>query len=844
LYSSSDIGVEINDGVSNVIPGTQVTFTITVVNNGPSRVEAPDLTVTDLFDPSYIRRWSWTCVSASGSATCGTAAGGPSSGPFSHFDGAYPGGSSLKFLVTTTVNPAATGYQTTLVNRTLLFTIDDTNSTNDVARDTNRMSPQADVGLAIVSENVISGAVANFSFILTNYGPSDAPAVSLTSAKLPDVLLALINVSCTPLGPSTACTSAHVNSSKQLEATAYIPAGGRVIVSVFYVLDSYFAGNISIAGSSRVLPPVKPLVPPNDNANSTFLITKFANFQITKAPTVKPIPLGIAFTYRITITNLGPSAVSATVRDELKSYLADPIWSCSASNNAVCGAALVPNGNILNDTDLFLPVNGKIEYKLVSVLDAEGGKVQVVNSVNVTALDGSGFNETTSTAISDSGTADYGISKSASRSQVNSGDTVEFTLTISNNGPDARFAKVTDDLQGYCNNPSWTCSCPSSGDCEDDSGNGNLNTRVLAPVGSSCTIKITCPTQGAGTFENQAIVSTRGDDPNGGNNQATATVTISPPCSLFCPDGVTCADRNICPISNTDTSIAFDKAGGFQLSAGQTSLSLAFKDIKELDSDGYVIYAESLQDQDFNVTSSTMLSATGKEIANVNFTATLHNGAFFRVAYYIFTEPDIFPVGPIVLEIAGSTNKFSIIVADWPFEDFDVHSLQIDFGFETCGKLINDPCLLESSSSNRRVTQSQFQTKDGIISVQVLQFATLDGVETEVSAEVTSKLLILTTPSFFVDMIYDPDFSLLLGGGSNTGGGCSSTNNDALLNASIAALAAAFGFAGCVIAFYVVWDKRKKYLRKAAREKAQAAYKTGVRPVGSHSSAGTWGVNV
>jgi len=32
----------------------------------------------------------------------------------------------------------------------------------------------------------------------------------------------------------------------------------------------------------------------------------------------------------------------------------------------------------------------------------------------------------------------------------------------------------------------------------------------------------------------------------------------------------------------------------------------------------------------------------------------------------------------IKLDIAGPTNKFSIIVADWPFEDFDVHSFQVE----------------------------------------------------------------------------------------------------------------------------------------------------------------------
>jgi len=123
----------------------------------------------------------------------------------------------------------------------------------------------------------------------------------------------------------------------------------------------------------------------------------------------------------------------------------------------------------------------------------------------------------------------------------------------------------------------------------------------------------------------------------------------------------------------------------------------------------------------------------------------------------------------------------------------------------------------------------------------VLQFATLDGVETTVSAEILSDKLILTTPCFFIDMIYDPDFSLLLGGSAGSSGACNSASQDALLRASIGALSAAFGFAGLVIGFYIFWDKRKKYKRKAARTKAQEAYHTGARPsTGGGSINASW----
>jgi len=100
-------------------------------------------------------------------------------------------------------------------------------------------------------------------------------------------------------------------------------------------------------------------------------------------------------------------------------------------------------------------------------------------------------------------------------------------------------------------------------------------------------------------------------------------------------------------VIGTGLDTQFDASGGFVLSAGESKLVLSLGDIKELDSEGRVVYAESLQDQDYNITGMDMLSFTGKPIQNVNFTATLANGAFFRIAYYLFSAPDVYPVGSV-----------------------------------------------------------------------------------------------------------------------------------------------------------------------------------------------------
>jgi len=296
--------------------------------------------------------------------------------------------------------------------------------------------------------------------------------------------------------------------------------------------------------------------------------------------------------------------------------------------------------------------------------------------------------------------------------------------------------------------------------------------------------------------------------------------------------------------TGSQTQFNFNENAGFSLGEGDTNVDLTFGDIKELDSDGRVIYAENLSEKVYNITGAYAVSALGNLIVNINFTTTLDNGAFFRVANFLFNKPDIYAVGTVDLVIAGQTNKFSIIVADWPFEDFDVHSLQIDIIFTAGnGELTNDPCLVEQGSSDRRITTTTFQAAGGVVAVQVLQFATIDGVETTVSAELTSKILTLTTPSFFVDMIYDPDFSILLGGGSNSNSGCAGATSKSLLWASVAALTGATAFAVTFILGFVIIDHKKKKRLLQEKARRQAAYKSGMAsdlPVGAYESSSGW----
>ncbi|MEZ4868798.1 MAG: SdrD B-like domain-containing protein [Caldilineaceae bacterium] len=71
VTSEADLQISKDDGLATVTPGTTVTYTIIVNNNGPSAVSGA--TVTDTL-PSAITSATWSCVASSGSS-CGAANG-------------------------------------------------------------------------------------------------------------------------------------------------------------------------------------------------------------------------------------------------------------------------------------------------------------------------------------------------------------------------------------------------------------------------------------------------------------------------------------------------------------------------------------------------------------------------------------------------------------------------------------------------------------------------------------------------------------------------------------------------------------------------------------------------
>ena len=126
--------------------------------------------------------------------------------------------------------------------------------------------------------------------------------------------------------------------------------------------------------------------------------------------------------------------------------------------------------------------------------------------------------------------ADLSITKTDGVLTVRPNDALTYTITVTNNGPEAaNGATVTDTLPSALTNVSWTCSASGGASCAA-SGVGNISDTVDLPAGGSVTYSLSAKVDlGArGVLNNTAQVAPPVGltDPNTTDNTATDSDTI------------------------------------------------------------------------------------------------------------------------------------------------------------------------------------------------------------------------------------------------------------------------------------------------------------------------------
>ncbi len=409
-------------------------------------------------------------------------------------------------------------------------------STDPITNSGYKCLPQANLGISKTANpaSITIGQTTQFTLTLTNSGPQTGTNSTVMDG-LPAGLGTLTWVSSSVAGgASIGATS--IASITTFTGTVTLPVGSTITITLQAVGAS--ATSVVNTASINAASTITDANLSNNLATASVVIGPTTDLAITKAVSTASLQIGQTTQFTLTVSNLGPSAVTgASILDNLPANLGT-VSFVSASGAA--GATLTANslaGNNFTGTAT-LPANSTLSI----VLRAVGGTIsQVINSASVSppsgVTDPVPSNNSGTAQVTIGGQADLAISKSASPTTLNDNQTTVFTLVVSNAGPQtATNATVFDKLPSGLNGATLISSSGSGGGTATAiaTTSSQLNATLTLPPASSVTILFSAVASGVGTQVNNATVTAPPTvvDPVSSNNSALATVTIPVPAAL------------------------------------------------------------------------------------------------------------------------------------------------------------------------------------------------------------------------------------------------------------------------------------------------------------------------
>ncbi|MEO8264284.1 MAG: hypothetical protein ABI706_02115 [Ilumatobacteraceae bacterium] len=551
LTPTADVSITKTDGLTTVVPGTIVTYTVVASNPGPSTVTGA--TVGDTI-PASLSGATWTC-SASAGSTCPVSG----SGNMSAVVTLAPGGTAT-FTITATVIASATGTISNTATITLPGTITDPTPGNNTATDLTTVTPQTDLTVTKTdgTASAVPGQSTTYTVVVGNTGPSSVVGAAVTDS-MPAGLTSM-TWTCTGTGGGT-CPAA---GSGSISSSVDLPVGASVTFTVTAVIGAGVTGTLTNTASVSAPLGVTDTNAANNTATDVDSLTPRADLVVTKTDGVASVIPGQSTTYTVTVANNGPSNAPATsVTDAVPSGESFTSWTCVPSAGAGCTAA---SGSGAVNTTVTLPVGTTATFTIVAAVGpAATGTVANTATAAPSAgiVDPTPANNSATDTDALTPSADLSITKTNLVASVVPGTAVSYTIIATNAGPSAvTGATVVDTLPAALTSPAWTCTAAGGGTCTA-SGTGSISDPVNLPVGATVTYTVTGTAAAAatGTITNTASVTAPPGvtDPVPGNNTATDSDPLTPQVDLSITktDGRTIAN----PLDTLTYTIAVRNAG-------------------------------------------------------------------------------------------------------------------------------------------------------------------------------------------------------------------------------------------------------------------------------------------
>jgi uncharacterized repeat protein (TIGR01451 family) len=529
LVPTADLQITKTDnspGPGQAVRGSTLTYTIVVTNAGPS--DALGASVDDTL-PAAFTGGTFTAT-ATGGATGFTAAGAGNISDTVNL----PAGSTITYVVTGIVNPAATG---TLSNTATVTPagVTDPNLANNSATDSDILAVQADLEITKTDNSatpgsIVPGTSVTYTITVTNTGPS-----AVTGASVVDTFPAgFTGASYTSVDTGGAVSTAG-SGNGNINDTVDLPVGATITYTVMGTVGSAATGTLANTATITAPADVFDNSTANNTATDTLTLTPQAHLVVTKtdnsATPGSAVP-GTSLTYTITVTNSGPSVATATsITDALPAGFTGATFTSVAAGGAT-GNTASGSGNI-SDT-VTLPSGGSVVYTVTGTISA-AATGSFANTATVAP--GAGVTDTNpTTSVTDTlnltPEADLSITKTDGKTNVIAGTSDTYTIVVTNLGPNpVSGAMVTDTFPADFTGATFTATATGGATGFTASGSGNLSETVNLPVGGTITYVVTgtISASATGTLTNSATVAAPAGvtDSTASNNTATDTDTIT-----------------------------------------------------------------------------------------------------------------------------------------------------------------------------------------------------------------------------------------------------------------------------------------------------------------------------
>jgi len=513
LAQNAAVSVTKSAAPNPIVAGQDVTYTITVSNEGPA--DAANLTLDDplpagLTFASLTAPAGWSCTTppagANGTIHCSLPLFTP--------------GSALFTLVAHT-DPALVNGSTVANTATVATTTNDPRQSDNTATATAFVQSQSDLGVtkSAGAAPAYRGGPLTYTIGYSASGPSTASGVTITDALPANVTFASI------VAPGLSCTTPPVGSTGTVSCSAAaLPPGSSGTITLGVLVDPSTAAGTAITNTASIAGNVADPNSLNDSASAGVTTVAAADLSVAIADAPDPVFPGGTLTYTVTASNSGPdpaAAASLTVAlSPLVTFasLAAPAgWSCTTPAVGSSGSIVCSSPSFAAGAALFTITT------TVSGSATAGTILTTSASITAATLDTAPANNRASTTTTVAGFSTVSATKSVSTAG-SEGALVTYTIVLSNSGPQPQADNPGNELDDLLP-PSLTLLSASatSGTASANTATNSVSWNGAIPAGGSVTITIVArinPGTTGQTVSNQAAIHY--DRDGNGTNESTA----------------------------------------------------------------------------------------------------------------------------------------------------------------------------------------------------------------------------------------------------------------------------------------------------------------------------------